>query len=93
MSKPLIPARQCKPIHEYQAICQIAQTVDLCKLPDITETAVRRDLEWLEQKTFWQYVHHGDTILNQRLTFELEYMQRTQNHFESLLAITNPISA
>jgi DeoR/GlpR family transcriptional regulator of sugar metabolism len=93
MSKPLIPARQCKPIREYQAICQIAQTVDLCKLPDIPETTVRRDLEWLEQKTFWKYVHHGDTILNQRLIFEIEYIQRTQDHFENLPVIADPIPA
>jgi len=55
----------------------IARTLDLCELLDTSEATVRRDLEWLEQEGFLERTH-GGMILNQHLTFELEYIQRAQ---------------
>jgi len=81
MSKPLIPAQRREQIQEYLAIHQIARTVDLCELLDTSEATVRRDLEWLEREGFLERAH-GGAILNQRMTFEPEYMQRAQNHIE-----------
>ncbi|GAB4503581.1 MAG: DeoR/GlpR family DNA-binding transcription regulator [Anaerolineales bacterium] len=81
MTKPLIPAQRRERIQEYLAIHQIARTADLCELLDTSEATVRRDLEWLEQEGILERTH-GGAILNQRMTFEPEYMLRAQRHPE-----------
>lgn len=81
MTKPLIPAQRRERIQEYLAIHQIVRTADLCEMLDTSEATVRRDLEWLEQEGILERTH-GGAILNQRMTFEPEYMQRAQKHPE-----------
>lgn len=81
MTKLLIPAQRRERIQEFLAIHQIARTVDLCDLLDTSEATVRRDLEWLEQEGVLERTH-GGAILNQRMTFEPEYMLRAQKHPE-----------
>jgi DeoR family fructose operon transcriptional repressor len=81
MSKPLIPAQRREQIQGYLAVHQIVRTVDLCEMLDASEATVRRDLEWLEQEGFLERTH-GGAILNQRMTFEPEYMQRAQTYPE-----------
>jgi DeoR family fructose operon transcriptional repressor len=56
---------------------QIARTLGLCELLDTSDATVHRDVEWLEQEGFLERIH-GGMILNQHLTFELEYIQRAQ---------------
>ena len=56
---------------------QIARTLGLCELLDTSDATVHRDVEWLEQEGFLERTH-GGMILNQHLTFELEYIQRAQ---------------
>lgn len=81
MTKPLIPAQRRERIQEYLAIHQIARTADLCELLDTSEATVRRDLEWLEKEGILERTH-GGAVLNQRMTFEPEYMLRAQRHPE-----------
>jgi DeoR family fructose operon transcriptional repressor len=77
MSKPLIPAQRRERIQEYLTVHQIARTADLCSLLDASEATVRRDLEWLEKEGILERTH-GGAILNQRMAFEPEYIQRAQ---------------
>lgn len=81
MTKPLIPAQRRERIQEFLAIHQIARTADLCELLDTSEATVRRDLEWLEQEGILERTH-GGAVLNQRMTFEPEYMLRAQKRPE-----------
>jgi DeoR family fructose operon transcriptional repressor len=81
MSKPLIPAQRRERIQEYLAIHQIARTADLMALLETSEATVRRDLEWLEQEGFLERTH-GGAIINQRMTFEPEYLLRAQKNPE-----------
>ncbi len=81
MAKPLIPAQRRDRIQEYLTVHQIARTADLCELLGTSEATVRRDLEWLEQEGVLERTH-GGAILNQRMTFEPEYMLRAQKHPE-----------
>jgi DeoR/GlpR family transcriptional regulator of sugar metabolism len=53
---------------------------ELYQMLDASEATVRRDLEWLEHEGVLERTH-GGAILSQRLTLELEYIQR---------AATNP---
>lgn len=81
MSKLLIPAQRRERIQEYLVQHKIARTVDLCEMLDASEATVRRDLEWLEQDGVLERTH-GGAILNQRVIFEPEYLQRAQHHPE-----------
>jgi len=81
MTKPLIPAQRRDKIQEYLATHQIARTADLCSLLDASEATVRRDLEWLEAEGILERTH-GGAILNQRMMFEPEYIQRAQRNPE-----------
>lgn len=81
MTKPLIPAQRRERIQEYLAVHQIARTADLCELLDTSEATVRRDLEWLEKEGILERTH-GGAVLNQRMTFEPEYMLRAQRYPE-----------
>lgn len=81
MSKPLIPAQRRERIQEYLAIHQIVRTADLCSMLESSEATVRRDLEWMEQEGILERTH-GGAILNQRMTFEPEYLQRAQKNPE-----------
>ncbi len=81
MTKPLIPAQRRERIQEFLTVHQIARTADLCELLGTSEATVRRDLEWLEQEGVLERTH-GGAILNQRMTFEPEYMLRAQKHPE-----------
>jgi DeoR family fructose operon transcriptional repressor len=81
MTKPLIPAQRRERIQDFLAIHQIVRTADLCELLDTSEATVRRDLEWLEQEGVLERTH-GGAVLNQRMTFEPEYMLRAQKHPE-----------
>ncbi|MEW6241468.1 MAG: DeoR/GlpR family DNA-binding transcription regulator [Chloroflexota bacterium] len=81
MSKPLIPAQRRERIQEYLAVHQIVRTADLCEMLDTSEATVRRDLEWMEQEGILERTH-GGAILNQRMTFESEYLQRAQKNPE-----------
>ncbi|MCJ7432634.1 MAG: DeoR family transcriptional regulator [Anaerolineales bacterium] len=56
---------------------KIARTVDLRELINTADATIRRDLGWLEQDGFLERAH-GGAILNQHMTFESEYIQRTQ---------------
>ncbi len=81
MPKLLIPAQRRERIQDYLAVHQIARIADLCQLLDTSEATIRRDLEWLEQEGVLERTH-GGAILNQRMTFEPEYMLRAQKHPE-----------
>lgn len=81
MTKLLIPAQRRERIQEFLAIHQVVRTADLCELLDTSEATVRRDLEWLEQEGVLERTH-GGAVLNQRMTFEPEYMLRAQRHPE-----------
>jgi DeoR family fructose operon transcriptional repressor len=81
MTKPLIPAQRRDKIQEYLAAHQIARTADLCNLLETSEATVRRDLEWLEAEGILERTH-GGAILNQRMMFEPEYIQRAQRNPE-----------
>jgi len=81
MSRPLIPAQRRERIQEHLATHGIVRTADLCEMLDASDATVRRDLEWLEQEGILERTH-GGAILNQRMTFEAEYLQRAQSHPE-----------
>jgi DeoR/GlpR family transcriptional regulator of sugar metabolism len=81
MSKTLIPAQRRDRIQEYLEIHKIVRMDDLSKMLDTSEATVRRDLEWLEREGIIERTH-GGAILSQRLTFEAEYLARTQKHPE-----------
>ncbi len=81
MGKPLIPAQRRERIQDYLAVHQIARTADLMNLLETSEATVRRDLEWLEAEGILERTHGGAT-LNQRMTFEPEYLQRAQKNPE-----------
>jgi DeoR/GlpR family transcriptional regulator of sugar metabolism len=86
MSKPLIPAQRRERIQEYLAIHQIVRTADLCSMLESSEATVRRDLEWMEEEGILERTH-GGAILNQRMTFEPEYLQRAQKNPEEKRSI------
>jgi DeoR family fructose operon transcriptional repressor len=80
MAKSLIPAQRRERIQEYLAIHKIVRMDELYEMLDTSEATVRRDLEWLERDGVLERTH-GGAILSQRMTLELEYIQR---------AATNP---
>ena len=81
MSKFLIPAQRRERIQEYLVSNKIVRTADLCDILETSEATVRRDLEWLEQEGILERTH-GGAIINQRMIFEPEYLQRAQRHPE-----------
>ncbi len=80
MAKSLIPAQRRERIQEYLAIHKIVRMDELYEMLDTSEATVRRDLEWLERDGVLERTH-GGAIQSQRMTLELEYIQR---------AATNP---
>ncbi|MDD5466442.1 MAG: DeoR/GlpR family DNA-binding transcription regulator [Anaerolineales bacterium] len=86
MSKNLIPAQRRELIIEYLAAHKIAPSVELCKLLDVSEATIRRDLEWLENEGILERTH-GGAVLSERMRFEPEYMLRAQSNIEEKRAI------
>jgi DeoR family fructose operon transcriptional repressor len=54
---------------------------ELYRMLDASEATVRRDLEWLERDGVLERTH-GGAILNQRMPFEPEYIQRAAKNPE-----------
>ncbi len=86
MSKPLIPAQRREQIQEYLAMHKIVASADLCRLLDVSEATIRRDLEWLEGMGVIERTH-GGAILNQRMQFEPEYNYRAERNMKAKRAI------
>jgi DeoR family fructose operon transcriptional repressor len=81
MSKSLIPAQRRERIQEYLAIHKIVRMDELYNMLDASEATVRRDLEWLERDGVLERTR-GGAILNQRMTYEPEYIQRAAKNPE-----------
>lgn len=77
MSKPLIPAQWREQVQEYPATCRIGWAVDLGELPDTSDATIYRDSARLEDEVFLERTH-GGMQQNHYMTFETEYIKRTQ---------------
>lgn len=86
MSKPLIPAQRREQIQQYLAIHKIVASADLCRLLEVSEATIRRDLEWLEGMGVIERTH-GGAILSQRMQIEPEYKYRAERNIKSKRAI------
>lgn len=79
MSKQLIPAQRHEKIRDHLEAYKVISNTDLCRLLNVSEATIRRDLEWLEKQGILERTH-GGAVLNQQLKQEPEYAARVLAH-------------
>jgi len=77
----LIPAQRYDLIQKHLAVYKIATYASLAELLNVSESTVRRDLEWMEEQGVLERTR-GGAILNQHIRAEAEYIQRAQRFIE-----------
>ncbi len=77
----LIPAQRYDLIQKHLASYKIATYASLAELLNVSESTVRRDLEWMEEQGILERTR-GGAILNQHIRAEAEYIQRAQRFIE-----------
>jgi DeoR family fructose operon transcriptional repressor len=82
----LIPAQRHELIQKHLADTRIASCTSLAELLDVSESTIRRDLEWLESEGVLERTR-GGAILSQRIRAEAEYIQREQRFSEQKQSI------
>ena len=79
MGKQLIPAQRYERIRDHLEAYKVISNVELCKLLDVSEATIRRDLEWMEKQGILERTH-GGAILSQSMSVEPEYAARVLAH-------------
>ncbi|MBN1537769.1 MAG: DeoR/GlpR transcriptional regulator [Anaerolineales bacterium] len=82
----LIPAQRYDLIQKHLAAYKIATYASLAELLNVSESTVRRDLEWMEDQGILERTR-GGAILNQHIRAEAEYIQRAQRFIEEKRSI------
>jgi DeoR/GlpR family transcriptional regulator of sugar metabolism len=80
-NETLIPAQRYELIQEYLVNNKIATYAALARLLEVSESTVRRDLEWMESQGILERTR-GGAIFSQRIRAETEYIQRAQSNIE-----------
>jgi DeoR family fructose operon transcriptional repressor len=86
MSKQLIPAERRKLIRDRVHAARVVSNPELCRLLNVSEATVRRDLEWLEKQGVLER-SHGGASLSQRVKLEPGYAARALAHPEEKASI------
>lgn len=77
----LIPAQRYDLIQQHLVSQKIASCATLAKLLNVSESTIRRDLEWLESQGVLERTR-GGAMLSQRIRAEEEYQQRALRYIE-----------